>query len=144
MLDTGPQGSKTHILKSKYLKSVWICFVLLTKSIRVAFVFILREKQIKTPPVCSIMAEICQNWYICSFRANVVGYPIILQPRDHHHWLQHEKRVQKHFFHHLISQNGTFLDHTNVNKLISYKPDFRFNSNFAGAVQLISFTCIPN
>ena len=31
-----------------------------------------------------------------------------------------------------------------INKLISYKPDFRFNSNFAGAVQLISFTCIPN
>ena len=31
-----------------------------------------------------------------------------------------------------------------INKLISYKPDFRFNSNFAGAVQLISFTCIPS
>ena len=60
------------------------------------------------------MAEICQNWYICSFRANVVGCPIILQPRDHHHWLQHEKRVQKRFFHHLFSQNGTFLDHTSI------------------------------
>ena len=31
-----------------------------------------------------------------------------------------------------------------TNKLISPKPDFRFNSNYAGTVQLISFTCIPN
>ena len=68
---------------------------------------------VKTPQIWLKMAEICENLYICSFRANVVGYPIILQPRDHHHWLQHEKRVQKRLFHHLISQNGTFLDHTN-------------------------------
>ena len=45
--------------------------------------------------------------------------------------------------------NGSFnLFHNSkycyLNKLISHKPDFRFNSNFAGAVQLISFTCIPN
>ena len=30
------------------------------------------------------------------------------------------------------------------NSIQSHKKDFRFNSNFAGAVQLISFTCIPN
>ena len=29
-------------------------------------------------------------------------------------------------------------------KLKSHEPDFRSNSNFAGAVQLISSTCIPN
>ena len=31
-----------------------------------------------------------------------------------------------------------------INKLISYKPDFRFYSNFAGAVYLLPSTCIPN
>ena len=43
----------------------------------------------------------------------------------------------------LISWEGLLL-HYYIYKLISYKPDFRFNSNFAGAVQLISFNCIPN
>ena len=31
-----------------------------------------------------------------------------------------------------------------INKLISPKPDFRYNSNFAGVVYLVPFTCIPN
>ena len=31
-----------------------------------------------------------------------------------------------------------------INKLISYKPDFRFYSNFAGFVYLVPTTCIPN
>ena len=31
-----------------------------------------------------------------------------------------------------------------INKLISHEPDFRFNSNFAGVVYLLSSTCIPN
>ena len=31
-----------------------------------------------------------------------------------------------------------------LNKLISHKPDFRFNSNFAGVVYIVPLTCIPN
>ena len=33
---------------------------------------------------------------------------------------------------------------TYINKLISHTPDLRINSNFAGVVHLIPFTCIPN
>ena len=29
-----------------------------------------------------------------------------------------------------------------INKFISHKPDFRFKSNFAGAVKLTLFTCL--
>ena len=31
-----------------------------------------------------------------------------------------------------------------INKLISHTPDLRFNSNFAGVVCLVPFSCIPN
>ena len=31
-----------------------------------------------------------------------------------------------------------------LNKLISHKPDFRFNSNFSGVVYLAPLTCILN
>ena len=54
-----------------------------------------------------------ENRSLCRFRAVNVGCPIILQPRDHFHWLQRGKRVQKSLFHHCFLQNGTFLDHTN-------------------------------
>ena len=43
----------------------------------------------------------------------------------------------------LINWEGLLL-HYYIYKLISYKPDFRFISNFAGAVQLMSFNCTPN
>ena len=46
----------------------------------------------------------------------VVGCPIILRPRDHFQWLQHKKRIRKSCFHHLKSQNDTFLDHANVGR----------------------------
>ena len=31
-----------------------------------------------------------------------------------------------------------------TNKLISHTPDLRFNSNFAGLVNLVPFNCVPN
>ena len=43
----------------------------------------------------------------------------------------------------LISWEGLLL-HYYIYKLISLKPDFRVFSNFAGAVRLKPFTCIPN
>ena len=43
----------------------------------------------------------------------------------------------------LISWEGLLL-HYYIYKLISYKPDFRFNLNFAGFVYLLPTTCIPN
>ena len=33
---------------------------------------------------------------------------------------------------------------TNVRNTVIHKPDFLFILNFAGAIQLIFFTCIPN
>ena len=43
----------------------------------------------------------------------------------------------------LINWEGLLL-HYYIYKLISYKPDFRFHSNFAGFVYLLPTTCIPN
>ena len=43
----------------------------------------------------------------------------------------------------LISWEGLLL-HYYIYKLISYKPDFGFHSNFAGFVYLLPTTCIPN
>ena len=43
----------------------------------------------------------------------------------------------------LINWEGLLL-HYYIYKLISYKPDFRFYSNFAGFVYLLPTTCIPN